>query len=219
MIPNAPTGVYRPAVLHNIDWPTYSRFLRLFAKNRFRHTYDRGSLEIMSPIYFEHDNPAYVLGRFVDVLADELNLSLRAGRCVTLRYRKKQRGLEPDNCYWIANADRMRGKKGRIDFRTDPPPDLAIEIELSRTVLKRLSVYASLGVPEIWRFRKKTVAFNVLRDGKYRVEPKSLAFPHLASNDLTPFIAQIGDTDDTALVRQFREWVRQQIPSWETASA
>jgi Uma2 family endonuclease len=205
-------------VLHDIDWSTYSRFLRLLAENRFRHTYDRGRLEIISPICFEHDNSAYVLGRFVDVLTDELSLNLRAGRCVTLRYHKKQRGLEPDNSYWIANADRMRGKKGRIDFRTDPPPDLAIEIEVSRTVLRRLSVYASLGVPEIWRFRKKAVTFNLLRDGKYCVEPMSLAFPHLASADLTPFIKQLGDTDDTGLVRQFREWVRQQIPSWEMAT-
>ena len=205
-----------PAVLQNIDWPTDSRFLRLFADKRFRHTYDRGSLEIVSPIYFEHDNPAYVLGRFVDDLTDELNLSLRAGRCVTLRYRKKQRGLEPDHCYWIANASRMRGKRGRIDFRTDPPPDLAIEVEVSRTVLKRLSIYASLAVPEIWRLRKKTLTFHVLRDGKYCVEPKSLAFPHLASANLTPFIEQFGDADDTGLVRQFRDWVRQQLPVWSS---
>jgi Uma2 family endonuclease len=196
-----------PAVLQNIDWPTYSRFLRLFGDKRFRHSYDRGRLEIMSPIYFEHDNPAYVLGRFVDVLTDELNLPLRAGRCVTLRYRKKQRGLEPDNCYWIANAPRMRGKKGRIDLRIDPPPDLAIEVEVSRTVLKRLKIYASLGVPELWRLRKKTLTFHILRDGKYCVEPNSLSFPLLASADLAPFVGQFGDADDTSLVRQFRDWV------------
>ena len=124
MTPATPRGAFRPAVLHHIDWPTYSRFLHLFADNRFRHTYDRGRLEIVSPIYFEHDNPAYVLGRFVDVLTDELNLSLHPWHCVTLRYRKKQRGLEPDNCYWIANALECAGKKGRMDFPQRPAAGL-----------------------------------------------------------------------------------------------
>jgi Uma2 family endonuclease len=215
VIPAASRTDNRPAVLHGIDWPTYSRFLRLFAERRFRHTYDRGRLEIMSPIHYEHDNPAYLLGRFIDVLTDELNLPARAGRCVTLRHRKKQRGLEPDNCYWIANADRMRGKTGRIDFRTDPPPDLAVEIEVSRTALKRLKVYAALNVPEIWRFRKGVVTFNILRDGKYCAQPKSLAFPHLLAADLIPFVAQFGDADDTMLVRRFREWVKQQLTLWQ----
>ncbi len=208
------TRMRRPTVLHGVDWQTYSRFLRLFADNRFRHTYDRGRLEIMSPIHYEHENPACLLADFVTVLTDELDLPRRSGRCVTLRRRKKQRGLEADNCYWIANAGKMRSKKGRINLRLDPPPDLAIEIEVSRTALKRMSVYAALKIPEVWRFRHGMVTFHILRDGNYCIEPTSLAFPHLASTDLNPFTAQFGETDETVLVRQFRDWVRQQAATW-----
>ena len=214
-----PPRTYRPAVLHNIDWATYSHFLRLFAEKRFRHTYDRGRLEIMSPIHYEHENPASLLGDFILVLTDELNLPRRSGRCMTLRSRKGQRGLESDNCYWIANAHRMRGKKGRYIFGIDPSPDVSIEVEVSRTVLKRLNIYASLNIPEVWRFRKGKVTFSILRDGKYQVEPKSLSFPHLASTDLTPFAAQFGDADDNTLVRQFRAWVKNQLPLWQAADA
>jgi Uma2 family endonuclease len=214
-----PQKTSRPAVLHGIDWETYSRFLRLFSDKRFRHTYDRGSLEITSPIHYEHENPASLLGDFVGVLTDELNLPRRAGRCLTLRRQKKQRGLEPDNCYWIANAHRLRGKKGCINFRVDPPPDLAIEVEVSRTVLRRMSVYAALNVPELWRLRNGIITFNILRDGKYQVEPKNLTFPQLASADLIPFIAQFGDADDATLVPHFRKWVKQQIPAWSSRAA
>jgi len=86
------------AVLCDIDWRTYTRLLRVFEGRRFRVTYDRGTLEMMSPLW-EHEGPAYLLGRMIDVLTEELQVPCRAGRSITLRRRRKQRGLEPDNCY------------------------------------------------------------------------------------------------------------------------
>src|ERR1700722_10549374 len=103
-----PTGS-GPAILQGIDWRTYTRLLRAFdGRRRFRLTYDRGTLEIMSPLW-EHEGPAYLLGRMVDVLTEELRLPCRAGRSLTLRRRRKQRGLEPDNCYWIASVAGVQG--------------------------------------------------------------------------------------------------------------
>jgi len=208
-------AVSSTAVLYDIDWGTYTRFLKVFGKKRFRHTYDRGRLEIMSPINFEHDNPSTVLHDLVVVLTEELNLIRFNGGSTTLRFRKKARGLEPDKWYWIKNATRMRGKKGAVDFRLDPPPDLAVEVEVSRTVLKRLKIYASLGVPEVWRLRGGDVKFYQLSRKKYAHTSASLAFPHLKSADLTPFVARAGLDDDCILVKQFREWVKQQLPVWQ----
>jgi len=204
------------SLLGNVDWATYTRFLKVFGKQRFRHTYDRGRLEIMSPISFEHDNLAYLLGRFVDELVEQLNLDYAPGRCVTLRKRKKQRGLEPDNCYWIASGKRMHGKKGPIDFQIDPPPDLAIEVEISRSALRRMKIYASLSVPEVWRTDGSSVRFAVLRGGKYRVEAKSTAFPNLGSSELNVFLTLIGAMGVQPIVKQFRQWLQQQLPSWQT---
>jgi Uma2 family endonuclease len=207
----APHPSQPPAILYGIDWRTYSRLLRVFQEGprRLRLTYDRGTLEIMSPLW-EHERPAYLLGRFIDVLTEELGLPCQAGRTLTLRRKRMRRGLEPDNCYWIANATRMLGKT-HLDLRTDPPPDLAIEVDVTCSSMNRMSIYAALKVPEVWRLSEAELTFQILQANHYQVQTNSLSFPHLASADLTPFLAQIGGIDDTTLVRQFRDWVRQQL--------
>jgi Uma2 family endonuclease len=202
-----------PAVLNDIDWKTYTRLLRVFEKSgrRLRLTYDRGTLEIMSPLWV-HEAHAKLLGRFVDVLTEELNLPCRLGGSVTLRRRRKRRGLEPDNCYWIASTPLLQGKR-HLDLRIDPPPDLAIEVDVTSSSIDRMSIYSALGVPEMWRLSTGGIAFHILEAGAYQVRPNSLSFPQLASSDLIPFLAQWGQSDDTALVRQFRDWVKQQLLS------
>ena len=197
------------AVRHDIDWGTYTRLLRAFEPRRhFRLTYDRGTLEIRSPLW-EHERPAYLLGRFIDVLTDELRMPCEPGRTVTLRRRRKSRGLEPDNCYWIANVGRLAGKT-HLDLRVDPPPDLAIEIDITHSSLDRLGIYAALGVPEVWRVTAEGFTFHILVSGVYKVRPRSLSFPRLASADLVGFLARFGrHVGTTALVAEFRDWVRQ----------
>jgi Uma2 family endonuclease len=197
------------AVLHGFDWRTYRRLLRAFEGRRYRLTYDQGTLEIISPL-IDLELPAYLLGRFIDALTEELQIPCRAGGSVTLRRRKKQRGLEPDNCYWIANAARLVGKS-ILDLRVDPPPDLAIEVDVTSRSLDRMSIYAALGVPEIWRLSTAGLTFNVLQGSAYQVQANSLAFPRLAAADLVPFLTQSPRTDDTTLVRHFREWVRRAL--------
>jgi Uma2 family endonuclease len=202
-----------PAVLYDIDWNTYTRLLGVFEKSRrrFRLTYDRGTLEIMSPLW-QHEGPTDLLGCFIVVLTEELDMPRRAGRPVTLRRRRKQRGLEPDNCYWIAYAPLVQGKR-ELDLRVDPPPDLAIEVDVTRSSIDRMSIYAALGVPEIWRLTTGGIAFHLLESGAYQIRPSSLSFSQLASTDLPPFLAQWGQMDETTIVRQFREWVKQQMLS------
>lgn len=196
------------AVLHGIDWETYTRLLRAFERTRrFRLTYDRGTLEIMSPLW-EHEKAAYILGAFVDCLIQELQMQYEPGRTVTLRRRRKSRGLEPDNCYWIASAEQLAGKTN-IDLRVDPPPDLAIEVDVTRSSLDRMSIYAALGVPEVWRVTSEGLTFNVLESGAYQSRPHSLSFPQLASADLLAFLNQLGQTGTAALIVQFRGWVKQ----------
>ena len=196
------------AVLRDIDWRTYTRLLRAFqGRRRFRLTYDRGTLEIMSPLW-EHEGLAYILGRMIDALTEELQLPCRAGRSLTLRRRRKRRGLEPDNCYWIANAARLHGKR-QLDLRSDPPPDLAIEIDITNSSLDRMSIYAALGVPEVWRLDATGLTFNILDGNTYQTRANSVTFPQLTPGDLMQFLTQFGQTEDTALLIQFRAWVRQ----------
>jgi Uma2 family endonuclease len=201
----------RCLLLDGIEWQTYSRLLRVFAEHRgIRLNYDRGVLEIMSPL-FEHEFEADLLGRFVVVLTEELSLPLIAGGSTTLRRRRLQRGLEPDRCWWIAHALQMRGKR-RLDLRVDPPPDLALEVDVTNSSVDRMGIYAALRVPEVWRFDGQDLTFHHLgTDGRYAVQPQSLAFPGLTPADLLAFLALRATLDDNAVVTQFRTWVHQHL--------
>jgi Uma2 family endonuclease len=201
----------RGLLLDGVDWKTYTRLLRaLDGRPGLRLTYDRGSLEIMT-LTHEHENYSYILGRLVDALTEELNWPVKGGRSTTFRQRRKQRGLEPDNCWWIASESAVRGKD-RIDLRIDPPPDLAIEVDITHSSLDRLAIYAALRVPEVWQHQGKTLVFYLLgQDYNYAASPTSRAFPGLAAADVMRFLALRGQMDDNALVRQFRVWARQQF--------
>jgi Uma2 family endonuclease len=206
-------------ILRGVNWAEYSRYLRAFAERpRIRLTYNRGVLEIMSPLP-EHEFFAEILGRFLVILSEELNLPVRAGGSTTLRRRRHRRGLEPDKCWWIANAPRLQGRI-HIDLRTDPPPDLAVEVDVTSSSLPRMAIYASLSVPEVWRIDNGVLTFHILdaATGAYQVQPYSLAFPLLASADLVPFLAQVGQVDDTVLGLQFRAWLRQRLASQSSSA-
>ena len=196
-------------LLPSVAWRTYGRLLRVFEdRPGVRLTYDRGALEIMT-LSHGHEKLGRLLGRFVIVLTEELNLPLQSGGSTTLRRRKRRRGLEPDECYWIASEPLVR-HKDEIDLRHDPPPDLAMEIDVTRSSLDRLTIYAALRVPEVWRYDGQVLTFHVLgADGLYTEASHSLAFPKLTPADLVGFLNLRGSMDENAIVRQFRQWVRQ----------
>lgn len=200
-------------VLLNTDWETYTRLLKVFAERpAVRLTYDRGSLEIMSPL-LEHDGDADFLGFLAVTLTEEFGLPRKAGGSVTLRRRRRQRGLEPDRCYWIANEPRVRGKR-RLDLRVDPPPDLAIEVDATHSSLDRMKIYAALGVPEVWRVDGGVLTFQVLQPRRrYISSPTSLSFPQVTPADLMRFLQMRATLDENAVVQQFRLWVRTLRPA------
>jgi len=204
-----PTGQYLH--LSGIDWRTYSRLLHIFAERPgIRLTYDRGELEIMSP-RLDLDNDGRLLGGLVAALTQELGLPIKRGGSTTLRRRLRQRGIEADECFWISNAHRMAGRR-RLDLRTDPPPDLAVEVDVKHSSLDRLAIYAALGVPEVWRLDGNNLDFHVLgADGVYMAAPTSKAFSFLTPADLFRFLDQARQAgDENEVERQFRHWIRQQ---------
>ena len=209
--PQQPTIAVGLIRLSNVDWKDYTRFLHLFAdRPGHRLTYDRGELEIMSPL-LEHDNDDRILGRLVITLTEELGVEVFSGGTVTLRRRRRRRGLEPDDCYWIANAHRMAGRR-RVDLRVDPPPDLAIEVDATRSSLDRLGIYAGLGVPEVWRLHGDILTFLVLSGTSYAESPHSVSFPFLRPADLLLFLQQIRQGGgENAVIGDFRAWVQRRL--------
>jgi Uma2 family endonuclease len=196
--------------MHSIDWVTYKKFQDTFGEKRLRHTYDRGSLELMSPS-FRHDHAARSLATMVKVLAREYGYRVSSAGSTTLSREEANRGLEPDESFYIQNIAAILGQDD-IDLSRMPPPDLAVEIDVTRSMLNRLSVYESMRVPEIWRCDGTVVEFRVLRpDGRYEVVPRSPTFPVADPDELLRFVEASFAIDDLELLDQFRAWVRQQL--------
>lgn len=204
-----------PQLLHlsGVAWKSYLRLRRIFAdRPGVRMTFDRGDLEIMV-LGLEHEFPVDFLGFLVRLLALELGMPIGGGGSVTMKYRKKMRGLEPDRCFWIANEATMRGVK-KLDLRVHPPPDLAIEVDVSSSSIDRMSIYAKLGVPEVWRLSEGKLSFNALQaDGSYAEVATSPSFPKVTAADIKRFLDMTATMDQNAIVGQFREW----IGAWKKA--
>jgi Uma2 family endonuclease len=131
---------------------------------------------------------------------------------MTIRREDLARGLESDNCFYLANWPRIRGRKV-FDFTTDPPPDLALEIDVTHRSLDRLPIYAALRVPEVWRFTGAALLGYLLNaDGSYTEVEFSPTFPFLRLADVVPFLRRVFDEDDTTLTESFREWLRRSLP-------
>jgi hypothetical protein len=140
-------------------------------------------------------------------LARHCDRAMRFGGSVTLRRRDVRRGLEPNGCFWIQNWRGLLGKT-KLDLRVDPPSDLAIEIEIIRSGIPRLPIYAALGVPEVWRLDTAGLAFHVLSGSDYQEQSTSLAFPGLEPGHLAPFLSRVFTDDHNTIIRAFRAWTK-----------
>lgn len=196
-------------ILDDVNWRTYARFLEMFAERpNVRLAYDRGRLEIMSPL-FEHDLGSRCFAYIVLAIAEEFKLPMLPGGTTTLKHKLKRRGIQSDECFWLENSRSMVGKT-RLDLTVDPPPDLAIEVEIRRSALNRMSIYAALQVPEVWRLRKGQLSFHLLSDdGKYKEIPASRVFPGISAAPLLAFLQEVQDVGDVPTVlSRFRKWLR-----------
>ncbi|MGL5060703.1 MAG: Uma2 family endonuclease [Microcoleus sp.] len=208
LIQTPPSGV----VLKNISWKTYESLVNELAEQPgIRLTYDRGNLEIMTPSD-PHEGNKEILGRFVETVTEELNVEIRSLGSRTCKREDLVRGLEPDKCYYIQNEDLVWNKE-QIDLNEDPPPDLAIEIDITSSSIDRLELYASLGVPEVWRYDGSRFIIYQLEAGEYSERDVSPTFPFLSQVEMLRFLELRRSTKENALIRLFREWVRSQIQS------
>lgn len=137
-------------VIDHVPWDEYETLLALWEGRDIRMTYDRRTLELIYPSY-EHGRSGHILARLIEVYTLERDMEILGAGNTTFRRRLKERGLEPDECYWLRNEPRMRGKLA-LDLNVDPPPDLAVEIEVTNSALDRMEICAELGFPEVWRF-------------------------------------------------------------------
>ncbi len=170
-------------LIKNISFAIYQHILAELGENRnSRISYDQGVLEIMVPLP-EHEIGKVIIGDLIKVLLEELDIEFWSLGSTTFSKENMDAGIEPDDCFYINNESKIR-LKDRIDLENDPPPDLAIEIDItSRT---KFDNYKALGVPELWRWNGTKLEINLLLDGIYVESNVSRIFPNIPIVQVIP---------------------------------
>jgi Uma2 family endonuclease len=196
-------------LLSDVNWQEFETILEDLGEHRTsRVAYDNGTLEIMTPLP-EHETNKELISDLVKALLEEFDIEFCPLGSTTFKNEEMNKGIEPDNCFYIQNEAAVRGKN-RLDLTVDPPPDLALEIDItSRT---HPSIYKALGVPELWRFENGKLQINVLREGKYVECESSPTFPNLPLIEMIPhYLNQCRTLGRNKTMKAFRAWVREQL--------
>jgi Uma2 family endonuclease len=205
-IDHLPSGA--TLVFSQVSWEDYENVLDdLGHRPGLRVAYDEGTLEIMT-VSSEHEDYAEFILRLAGVLSEELDIQLETRGSTTWKREKLQKGLEPDTCFYIANAQRIIGKR-KIDLESDPPPDVAVEVEVTKESLSKFPIYAALGVPEIWRYDGTRLQMYQLTDDLLYVEiAESRFFPGLTGSILADSIELSKTKGQTDALKAFRQQIR-----------
>ncbi|MBI4585822.1 MAG: Uma2 family endonuclease [Planctomycetes bacterium] len=194
-------------LLHDVSWEEYEELLDELAEHRWRLAYDGGKLEIMSPSQ-KHENVKHYIGRFVEAMAEELDIEIQCYGSATYRRKAKRKGIEADECYYVANEPLVRGK-AELEFPKIPPPDLGIEVDIYSSSLNKFKIYAAIGVPELWCYSNEKIEVHLLEpDGRYRPSERSALFPFLPMKELERFLKLRHSMGRNALMKSFRQWAR-----------
>jgi Uma2 family endonuclease len=207
--PPKPIGEKR-LTFHNLTWPAFKQIQSLLsASTRARFTYDNGSLEITMPLE-KHERSARLIELFIRVLVMELGLKMKTMGSTTLDREDLLKSAEPDNGYYIQNYEKVADHEINLD--RDPAPDLIVEVDITHTDLNKNDLYASLGVPEFWRFNGKIWRIFTLVDAQYVEVDRSPTFKLITKQDLYDFLAAALH-DEIAAEIDFRQFVRQRQSS------
>ena len=197
-------------LLTNISWQTFKAMLaEMGSQRQNRIAYKSGNVEIMTPL-MPHENSNRLIEVFIGVMCEELGLEIKRTGSLTLTRDDLERGGEPDSSYYIQNESLVRNNEN-IDLAIDPPPDLVLEVEYSRPAIDKLTLYASMGIPELWRFNGSVLRVYTLANEQYTEVQSSPTFAPIPVKEIPRFLQQAKTKGENATTRNFRIWMRQQI--------
>jgi Uma2 family endonuclease len=169
----------------NVSWQEFESILQELGENRAaRVAYSKGTLEIMVPLP-EHEKPKDLISDIVKFLLRRCGRRYEPFGSTTFK-RENAAGVEPDACFYIQNYQRMIGRR-RLE-PDDPPPDLAIETDV--TSKTTLDAYEAIAVPEVWVYDSGRLTIYLLRDGKYVKSDSSPTFPELSITQIIPAVVE-----------------------------
>ena len=205
-------------VLHRVPFKVFKKLRLEPANSHLRITYYDGTMEIMSPAYYEHENTSELFGMIVRAVAKAIGLPCKGAASASFMRDggavRKGKAKQPDRSYYLASAPLVYGKT-QIDLDAgDPSPDLWIEIDHRGSSKGRLPVYATLGVPEVWRYRVKTKTLTFLRLGEdqtYHAVDRSAALPGLTPAQVLEALAMGSEGDETEWDERIRAWFGEKL--------
>lgn len=201
LIPSATQHI----VLEGVTWATYQALLKDLGDHRStKLAYDQGVLEIIMPSDL-HEFISRFLEAMIRTLTDEVGLKIRGYGSTTLDREDLERGVEPDSCFYIQNVDRILGK--RLDITIDPPPDLAVEVDITSSSRRRFGIYLQLQIPEVWRCTQGLIIYQ-WQAGEYVECPFSPTFPMISGEVMRHFLQLTETEDDNGICRALRKWLR-----------
>lgn len=197
-------------LLQDVSWQEFEAILEDLGDHRSsRLAYNNRILDIAMPLP-EHEYDKEIVGDLLKALLEELDIEFLTLGSTTFKVPELGKGLEPDQCFYIANEARIRGKK-RLDLSIDPPPDLALEIDITSRTYP--DIYKAFKVPELWRFDRGVLQINVLQNGEYIIVSESPNFPGLPLSETIPLhLEQRRTAGRNTALKAFRKWVRKVQP-------
>ncbi|NJK30200.1 MAG: Uma2 family endonuclease [Acaryochloris sp. SU_5_25] len=172
--------------IHNLSWQDFETLLTdLGEKRNTRIAYYQGTLEIMSPLAI-HERPHRIIADIAKAILDSQGRDWEDFGSTTLK-RSEVAGIEPDTCFYIQHAHLVQGCTD-LDLDSYPPPDLAIESDVTSTTT--VSAYQAMRVPEIWVYRNQTLKISILDGDHYVDASNSPTFPGLPITTLIPQLVQ-----------------------------
>ncbi len=196
-------------VLPDIGWDEYEELLEQIGESRgFRTSYSDGTLQIMV-VSSEHEKYAWFIGRLISTLSLRLRINIRFFGAPTMRKEKRRKGLEPDACFYVQSAP-LIGNRVQLDFGVDPPPDIAVEIDIHHGSFSKFPIYAALGVAEIWRFDGQQLTIHHLEQDAYVAAETSRALPLLTSRILTDLLTRLRTVGEFQTILAIDQWLQTQ---------
>lgn len=190
-------------VMRNTSWQHYVELRDADEHRNLRMTFDRGELELMSPTRL-HERLNFFIGYRIIAWLEEMQVSFQCCGSTTFRREDLQRGLEPDNCYYIANESTVR-ERDEVDLSIEPPPDLVVEVDVTSSSIDRIPIYQALGVPEVWRWHNDELHVLVLNaDNEYSEVSSRRSLPGFPIERMTELLKRRNSADGLTLVREFR---------------
>lgn len=203
--------VEHQVLLHHVTWETFARLLADLEPTRgARLAYCQGDLEIMSPQGNTHERIKKHMARLIEAWTLVQGIEVIGLGSWTLLRADLAQGIEPDECFYIEHEPMIRSLE-EISLTGDPerqlppapPPDLALEVDITSSSVTRMRIYQALAVPEIWRYTRGGVTVHRSHTSGYVQQQHSTALPGFPTNRITELYDLSLQIGQTQMIRRF----------------